>query len=109
MRDAATRAAAPAKGRDAASKSAARPVEKAASPSAAKPRKLSFKEQRELDELPARIEALEAEQKTIGAFLARPESYTEEADRAARAQQRHAQIDAELTTALERWEVLGSR
>ena len=30
------------------------------------PKKLSYREQRELDELPARIEALEAEQRTLG-------------------------------------------
>ena len=76
---------------------------------AAKPRKLSYKEQRELDELPKRIEALEAEQKELAAFLAQPESYTKEADRAMKAQARHAGIDDELLTAMERWEALGAR
>jgi ATP-binding cassette subfamily F protein uup len=76
---------------------------------APKARKLSYKEQRELDELPKRIEALEAEQKTLGEFLARPESYTTEPDRAMKAQARHAQIDDELLVALERWETLGAR
>ena len=76
---------------------------------AAKPRKLSYKEQRELDELPKRIEALEAEQKQLAAFLARPDSYTKEADRAMTAQTRHAKIDDELLTAMERWEALGAR
>jgi len=76
---------------------------------AAKPRKLSYKEQRELDELPKRIEALEAEQKALGEFLAKPESYTAEPDRAMKAQTRHARIDDELLAALERWELLGAR
>jgi ATP-binding cassette subfamily F protein uup len=80
----------------------------AAAPSA-KPRKLSYKEQRELDELPVRIQALEAEQKELGEFLARPESYTAEPDRAMKAQTRHARIDDELMAALERWELLGAR
>ena len=76
---------------------------------AARPRKLSYKEQRELDELPKKIEALEAEQKELAAFLARPESYMKEADRAMKAQTRHAKIDDELLVAMERWEMLGAR
>lgn len=76
---------------------------------AAKPRKLSYKEQRELDELPTRIEALEAEQNQLAAFLAEPESYTKEAQRVAQAQKRHAEIDNQLMKALERWEELGAR
>jgi ATP-binding cassette subfamily F protein uup len=71
--------------------------------------KLSYKEQRELDELPAMIEALEAEQKELGDLLAKPELYASEPKRAADAQVRYAQIDEELTAALERWEALGSR
>ena len=74
-----------------------------------KPRKLSFKEQRELDELPARIEALEAEQRELADFLADPDSYTREAVQAKQAQTRHAKIDDELVIAMERWEALGSR
>jgi len=76
---------------------------------AAKPRKLSYKEQRELDELPRRIEALEVEQKELAAFLAKAESYAAEPDRAMKAQTRVAAIDDELMTALERWEALGAR
>ncbi len=74
-----------------------------------KARKLSYKEQRELDELPTRIAALEAEQKELGEFLARPESYSAEPDRAMKAQARHARIDDELLSALERWELLGAK
>ena len=73
------------------------------------PRKLSYKEQRELDELPAHIEALEAEQKEIGERLATPELYTAEPQRVAELQARYAQIDDDLTTALERWETLGAK
>jgi ATP-binding cassette subfamily F protein uup len=75
----------------------------------ATPRKLSHKEQRELDALPARIEALEAEQKAIGERLAGADLYTREPQRVAELQARYAQIDDELTAALERWEALGSR
>jgi ATP-binding cassette subfamily F protein uup len=75
---------------------------------AARPRKLSYKEQRELDGLPARIEALEREQKDLAAILASAELYAEDPPRAEAAQMRYAQIDDELLGALERWEALGS-
>jgi len=74
----------------------------------AKPRKLGYKEQRELDALPARIEALEAEQKDLAALLASAELYAEDPVRAEAAQMRYAQIDDELLAALERWEALGA-
>ena len=76
---------------------------------AARPRKLGYKEQRELDALPARIEALEAEQKDLGAILASADFYAEDPVRAESAQRRYAQIDDELLAALERWEALGTR
>ena len=78
-------------------------------PVAARPRKLSYKEQRELDELPRRIEALETEQKELAAFLALPESYTNADDRALKARTRVAAIEDELLAAMERWEALGAR
>ena len=80
--------------RHAARRRAAAPAPAAAA--AAKPRKLSYKEQRELDALPARIEALEAEQKELGALLASAELYAEDPARAEAAQMRYAQIDDEL-------------
>ncbi|MEO7057729.1 MAG: ATP-binding cassette domain-containing protein [Caldimonas sp.] len=76
---------------------------------AGKPRKLGYKEQREFDALPARIEALEAEQKDLGALLASADLYAGDPVRAESAQMRHAQIDEELLAALERWEALGTR
>ncbi len=75
----------------------------------AAPRKLSYKEQRELDELPARIDALETEQKTIAEALAGSDIYTREPQRVPLLQARHAAIDEELMLALERWEALGAR
>ncbi len=74
---------------------------------AGKPKKLGYKEQRELAELPARIEALESEQKDLGAILASA-AYAEDPVRAESAQMRYAQIDDELLAALERWEALGA-
>ena len=71
--------------------------------------KLSYKEQRELDGLPARIEALEQEQARITAELADPAFYARDARRAGELSERHAQIEDELMAALERWEALGAR
>jgi ATP-binding cassette subfamily F protein uup len=80
-----------------------------ASASAAPRRKLSFKEQRELDELPARIKTLESEQALLGAELAGTELYTRTPDRIAAVQQRYEAIEMELLELLERWETLGAR
>jgi ABC transport system ATP-binding/permease protein len=70
--------------------------------------KLGYKEQRELDALPARIEALEAEQKGIADLLASVELYTEQPQRVNELQSRYDRIDEELTAALTRWEALAS-
>ena len=70
-------------------------------------RKLSYKEQRELEALPGRIEALENEQKEIDAQLADGSLYRTDGARAAQLAQRVAQIEDELMQALERWEALG--
>jgi ATP-binding cassette subfamily F protein uup len=77
--------------------------------SAAAARKLGYKEQRELDELPARIEALEAEQKQITAQLSDPALYAAGPARAAALNARYAEIDEGLMAALERWEALSAR
>ncbi len=76
---------------------------------AAAPTKLSYKEQRELESLPGRIEALEAEQKTLFERLASPALYTEAPQEAAALQARHDAIEAELMQSLERWEALAAR
>src|SRR6185436_8445058 len=67
---------------------------------APKKRKLSYKEQRELDELPGLIEALESEQKELSDLLAKADFYASDPKRAAEAQIRHARIDDELMEAL---------
>ncbi|WP_091818477.1 ATP-binding cassette domain-containing protein [Brachymonas denitrificans] len=71
-------------------------------------RKLSYKEQRELDALPGQIEALEAEQASIRAELAGGTLYGSDLERAIALQQRDGEIEEALMLALERWEVLGS-
>ena len=69
-------------------------------------RKLSYKETRELAELPDRIAALEAEQKAINDQLTDPAYYQSAAADAQTLAQRAAQIDDELLALLERWEAL---
>ncbi len=77
----------------------------AAAPAKAK-RKLSYKEQRELQELPQRIAALEAEQKALGAQLADPDFYKTAPQRAGELQARYAAIEEEMLELLARWEAL---
>jgi ATP-binding cassette subfamily F protein uup len=98
-------------GRDQAAKPAAAvvatPLPTPAAAPAVKTRKLSFKEQRELDGLPAAIAALEAEQKSITEALADGSLFAKDNAKALALTTRAAQIDEELMTALERWETLG--
>ena len=72
-------------------------------------KKLSFKEQREYDSLPSLIEQLEAEQAKLNRLLADGSMYVSEPKKAADMAARITQIDDELLTAMERWEVLGRR
>jgi ATP-binding cassette subfamily F protein uup len=76
--------------------------------SATKTRKLSYKEQRELDALPQQIAALEHEQQEIAAAMADGSLYATDPARAASLGQRNAEIDDLLIQALERWESLGT-
>ena len=69
-------------------------------------RKLSYKEQRELETLPAQIAAFEAEQQRISAELDGGALYAKDGVRAAALAQRHSQLDEELLGAMERWESL---
>jgi ATP-binding cassette subfamily F protein uup len=79
-----------------------------AAPAAAK-KKLSYKEQRELDELPILISQLEAEQTAITAKLADPDLYKSGANEAKRLNARFAELDTLLMEALEKWEVIEAR
>jgi ATP-binding cassette subfamily F protein uup len=76
---------------------------------AAAPKKLGFHEQRELAELPAKIEALEALQAELAAEVSRPEFYKRAPDEQARVRVRLAELPAELEAAYARWEALEAR
>jgi ATP-binding cassette subfamily F protein uup len=71
--------------------------------------KMSFKDQRELEALPAKIAALEAEQKTIGAQLEDGSVFAKDAQEGTRLTERYAAIDEELLIALERWDELENK
>ncbi|HEX4869960.1 MAG TPA: ATP-binding cassette domain-containing protein [Moraxellaceae bacterium] len=69
-------------------------------------RKLSYKEQRELDALPGQIAALEVEQAALQASLNDPQFFVRAPADATAAAARLAAIDDELLGLLERWEAL---
>ena len=86
------------------------PTPPPAAAATSKPRaKLSYKEQRELDELPGRISALEQQQAELAALMAGSELYTQGAARIAEVTQQHAAQDEALLALMERWEALSSR
>ena len=72
-------------------------------------KKLSFKEQRELEQLPDRIAALETEQGALQNRLADPVFYQGPPDAVRELQTRLAALDAEIDSALVRWESLEAK
>jgi len=79
---------------------------KAATP--LKKRKLSYKEQRELETLPAKLERLEAEQKELYALLTDVNFYQQEAAKIAGVKVRLTALEKELEESYKRWEELES-
>jgi ATP-binding cassette subfamily F protein uup len=72
-------------------------------------RKPSYKEQRELEQLPARIEALEAEQKRLQVSVASADFYKRPAAEIHEALSRLEEIETLLLAAYTRWDALDSR
>jgi ATP-binding cassette subfamily F protein uup len=81
--------------------------------SSAKPaegaRKLSYKENRELDGLPSRIETLEAEQRALTDAMSRTDYHRRGPDRLRQDAERAQVIERELEAAFERWAELDAR
>ena len=71
--------------------------------------KLSFKEQKELDEIPAKLEQLENEQVAINLQFADAEIYKNQPDLVKISQARLLAIDAEIEAAMARWETLEAK
>lgn len=89
---------------------AAAAVDKPAPAKPTKPAKvkLSYKEQKELDALPDRIAALEAEQVALSEALSDPATFAD-TTKVLQIQQRLSALDAELEQAMARWEQLEAK
>ena len=72
----------------------------------ARTKKLSYKEQRELDALPARLAALEADRTALQAAIAEPTFYQRPHAEVQRELQRMTALTAEIEAAYLRWEAL---
>ncbi|ENX27555.1 MULTISPECIES: ATP-binding cassette domain-containing protein [Acinetobacter] len=81
-------------------------AEAEAAPVAAKKVKLSYKDQRALEQLPAEMEALEKEQTEINTQLADGSLFVTDSDKALKLSKRLSEIDELLLEKLERWEEL---
>jgi ATP-binding cassette subfamily F protein uup len=73
-----------------------------------KTKKLSYKEQRELDALPELIASLETEQKQTQAALSDNSLYASDPAKIAQLHARDTEIETALMAALERWETLSA-
>jgi ATP-binding cassette subfamily F protein uup len=72
-------------------------------------RKLSYNEGRELEQLPARIEALEAEQRELSGAVSHPDFYREPPETIRAKLARLEEIPEELLEVYARWHNLDSR
>jgi ATP-binding cassette subfamily F protein uup len=72
-------------------------------------KKLSYREQQDLQALPAKIEALETEQVQLTAAIAEPGFYTSGAAAIAATMDRLGAVQAELLDVYARWSELDSR
>ncbi len=82
------------------------PAPAPAAPRRERPAKLSYKAQRELEQLPARIEALEQRQAELESAAASPDFYRGDHQQVANHLERLAEVQAELDRAYERWSEL---
>ncbi len=88
-------------------KPTAAPVATSSPPSSGK--KLSFKEQRELQQLPELIESTEQEIAAMHEAMARPDFYQRDGASIAKEQARLQELEKKLEVAYARWEELESR
>ncbi len=89
-------------------KSVAVEIKTATNKPKAKPTKLSYKDQRELDALPGRIEEMDAELAALHAAIAEPGFYQQDGGAIAETTERMGQLEQELEQAYARWEQLES-
>jgi ATP-binding cassette subfamily F protein uup len=91
---------------------AAKPAERVAATlpadAPAAKRKLSYKEQRELETLPATIEQLENEQRALNQKICGPDYHRVGAEQIRRDRERSGELDALIASSMDRWEQLES-
>jgi ATP-binding cassette subfamily F protein uup len=94
--------------RKAASEKEQRKASASAAPraSSAASRKLGFQERRELEQLPDRIDKLEAEKNRIYALMSSPDFYKSRSEEVAATRARLAELEDEIARAFTRWEEL---
>jgi ATP-binding cassette subfamily F protein uup len=74
-----------------------------------KVQKLSYKEKRELEEVPAQIEVLEKEQGKLSQELSDPDFFGGPRDEVRRVTDRLSELESQLAGLMERWEELEER
>ncbi|WP_290518114.1 ATP-binding cassette domain-containing protein [Alcanivorax sp.] len=84
---------------------AAKPAAVAEKPAPAR-KKLSYKDQRELEQLPARIEQLEADLDAVQTRMSDPDFYKGEPADISAAQARQSELEQQLEVAFSRWDEL---
>jgi len=82
------------------------PVSRSPDRQASAPRRLAYKDKRELEALPARIEALEKEIHELTERMGLPDFYQQPSDQIVAAQRRLAEAQESLHQAYERWQAL---
>lgn len=92
----------------------ASPADSGASPTSGKtstpgPKKLGFNEKYELEQLPGRIEELEADLAELHSRMSEPDFYTRDADAIKAVMERVSAFEAEIEAAVERWAELEER
>ncbi len=85
---------------------ASTPVDKASARARERKARLNFNEVRELDQLPAKIEALEAQLAEVQSRLGDPQLYRSAPQEARGLNERQAQLTAEINQSMARWEEL---
>ncbi|MBP6375806.1 MAG: ATP-binding cassette domain-containing protein [Giesbergeria sp.] len=108
LANAAASQAAPAANKASAAEAAKPAAAAAVTTAATAKKKLSYKDQRELEQLPELIASLEAEQKSIQDALSDGKLYSSDAAKATALHAREGEIEEALMGALERWEVLSA-
>ena len=73
------------------------------------PKKLSYKEQREFDQLPERIECLEKEQEQLNAVVSHPDFYMESTYKISQTLARLEELQKDLISVYVRWDELDSK